>query len=460
MRAFLFVPLALLLGCAGLLGADETPPPAATAGVSAAPVSADQAACGPVAVPIPSEKAMRYHSSGNVLWVIENLWALFVALALLLTGLSAGMRDLARRVGRKWIFVVALYAVLFSVVTFIVDLPLSYYTGFVRQHAYGLSNQTFGKWAGDAAKELMVDTIVLMMVLPIFYLFLRKSPRRWWLWAGLASVPFIVLGLLVSPVWIDPLFNEYGPMKDKALEAEILALADRAGIEGGRVFEVNKSVDTEAVNAYVTGFGQTKRIVLWDTIVAKLDRRELLFVMGHEMGHYVLRHIPKTIFFLSFVILLTLYGAHRTAGAFIVRWRGRIGFTELSDVASLPLILLLASVFSLVVAPAINAYSRWQERESDRFGLEITHDNHAAAMAFVKLQSENLANPRPGLLYKLWRASHPPIGERIDFSNDYRPWESGAPGSYEELFRKSSAGGAAPTGPCGEQPVRPAPQSP
>jgi Zn-dependent protease with chaperone function len=305
----------------------------------------------------------------------------------------------------------------------------------------------------------MVDSIVLVIVLPVFYLFLKKSPRRWWLWAGLAAVPFIVIGILVSPIWIDPLFNEYGSMKDKTLEAEILALADRAGIEGGRVFEVNKSVDTQAVNAYVTGFGRTKRIVLWDTIVAKLDRRELLFVMGHEMGHYVLGHIPKTILFLSLVVVLTLYAAHRTAGAFISRWRERIGFAELSDVASLPLILLLAGVFSLIVMPAINAYSRWQERQSDRFGLEITRDNRAAAMAFVKLQGENLANPRPGPLYKLWRSTHPPIGERIDFANTYRPWESGAPRSYETLFR-TAPGGEVPGIGCDPGPDRPTPVSP
>jgi Zn-dependent protease with chaperone function len=141
------------------------------------------------------------------------------------------------------------------------------------------------------------------------------SPRRWWLWTGLAAVPFIVLMLLIAPIWIDPLFNKFGPMKDEALEAQILALADRAGIAGSRVFEVDKSVDTKAVNAYVTGVGQTKRIVLWDTIIAKLERRELLFVMGHEMGHYVLGHVPETIAFLSLVILATFYGQTARPGA-------------------------------------------------------------------------------------------------------------------------------------------------
>ena len=126
-----------------------------------------------------------------------------------------------------------------------------------------------------------------------------------------------------------------------------------------------------------------------------------------------------------------------TAGGIIRRWQARLGFSELADVASLPLILLLTSQFSLVVTPVMMAHSRWQERQSDRFGLEITRDNHAAATAFVKLQTENLGNPRPGWLYKLWRSSHPPIGERIDFCNSYRPWERGDPLTYGDRFRSA-----------------------
>jgi STE24 endopeptidase len=444
----------LVLSCASLLLAvglacgaatQETAAPASAAAATTEPSApaarpstpADDE--GPVAVPQPSQKALDYYRSGNLLWVVETLWGLLVPAVLLFTGFSAGLRTLAKKVGRKWLFVVVIYAVVFTAVTFLLDLPLAYYTEFVRQHAYGLSNQTLAKWTSDTLKSLMISLIVAALVIPVIYLFLRKSPRRWWLWSGLAAVPFIVLVLLVSPIWIAPLFNKFGPMKDEALEAKILALAHRAGIEGGRVYEVDKSVDTKAVNAYVTGFGQTKRIVLWDTIIAKLDSRELLFVMGHEMGHYVLGHVPKSIAFFSLLILATFYAAHRTAGGVISRWRARIGFSELSDVASYPLILLLAGLFSLVVTPMTMAYSRWQEHQADRFGLEITRDNHDAATAFVKLQTENLGNPRPGWLYKLWRSSHPPIGERIDFCNSYHPWRTGQPLAYERLFKAATA---------------------
>jgi Zn-dependent protease with chaperone function len=440
----------LSLAAAGLgvllLAPPAEPVPAASPAPGAPAAAAARPDTGPVAVPEPTEKAMRYYRSGNAVWVVDTLLGLLVPALLLFTGFSARIRDLARRIGRRWLFVIAVYFVLYSLVSFVVTLPWAYYTEFVRQHAYDLSNQTLGKWASDTAKGLLVGLVVGALFVWVPFLLLKRSPRRWWLYTALAAIPFIVLMLLVTPVWIEPLFNEFGPMKDKALETDILALAGRAGIEGGRVFEVNKSVDTKAVNAYVTGFGDTKRIVLWDTILAKLDRHEVLFVMGHEMGHYVLGHIPKTIGVASLVVLATLWLAHRTAGWFIARFRRRFGFDALSDVAALPLLLILSNVFSLAVAPGLLAWSRHQEHESDRFGLEITRDNHAAATAFVKLQAENLGNPRPGLLYKLWRSSHPPLGERIDFCNAYRPWERGAPREYERLFRGSGAGSPAPAG--------------
>jgi STE24 endopeptidase len=157
-------------------------------------------------------------------------------------------------------------------------------------------------------------------------------------------------------------------------------------------------------------------------------------VMGHEMGHYVLGHILWLIGLMSALILLALYVIHRSAQRLIERFRGRFGFSELADVASLPLILLLFNVTFLAVMPAVLAITRHNEHESDRFSLEITRDNRHCATAFAKLQQANLGNPRPGLLYKLWRSSHPPLGERIDFCNEYRPWETGGEMRYGELI--------------------------
>jgi Zn-dependent protease with chaperone function len=389
-----------------------------------------------VSVPEPSEKALAYHRSGNVLWVINTIWGLVIPALFLTTGFSARIRTWARTLGRKWFFIIGLYFIIFSVLNFVIDLPLSYYQGFVRQHAYGLSNQTFQKWATDQLTGLMVSLVIGVLFLWVPYLLLKKSPRRWWLYTGLAAVPFLVLIIFVQPIWIDPLFNRFGPMKDKALEAEILRLAERSGIEGSRVFEVAKSEDTKAINAYVNGVGGTKRIVLWDTILARLEPAQLLVVMGHEMGHYVLGHIWKSILIFSVLIMATLYAVHRVAGRLLDRYRDRFGFTELSDVASLPLILVLFGAFSFLVTPVALAVQRHFEHEADRFALEITHGNYAAATAFVKLQQDNLAVPRPSLLYVLWRESHPPLANRIDFCNDYRPWETGAPEVYAHLFKQ------------------------
>jgi len=410
--------------------APAPPPDAATA----APASAGKDT-GPVAVPEPSGKAMARYRSGIVLWVADTVWGFALPALILFTGASARMRDWAVRIGRKRFFIIAIYFAIFSVITYVIDLPRAYYEEFAREHAYGLSNQTFTKWISDSVTALAVSIVIGALFMWVPYLLLRKSPRRWWLYTSLAAVPFLMLIIVVTPIFIEPLFNKFGPMKNKTLEQRILQLADRAGIEGGRVYEVDKSTDTKALNAYVTGLGTTKRIVLWDTTIARLDEPELLFVMGHEMGHYVLGHIWKFVTLFSCLILVTLYAVHRIAGWLIARYQARLGFTELADVASLPLLLLLVSVGFLVASPFALAYGRHAEHEADRFGLEITRDNHSAATAFVKLQQDNLANPRPHWLLKILRADHPPLGERIDFCNTYRPWEQGQPLAYEHLFK-------------------------
>lgn len=390
----------------------------------------------PVPVPEPGEKALDYYRSGIVLWFVGTIWGLLIPALFLFTGLSARIRSVSQRIGRIWFFTIAAYVVIFAVIGFFIDFPLAYYQDYVREHAYGLSNQTFNKWLGDFVKAQLLGTVGGILVMWIPYLLLKKSPRRWWFYTGLAVIPLLLILILIKPIWLDPIFNKFGPMQNKALEARILKLAERAGIEGSRVYEVAKSEDTKAVNAYVTGFGNTQRIVLWDTILAKLNEDELLFVMGHEMGHYVLGHVWKTILFFSVLIMLTLYAIHRTAGWLIQRYEHRFGFSQLSDIASLPLLILLFSAYIFVVSPVALAFSRFNEQEADRFGLEITRDNHDAALAFVKLQKENLGVPRPGILMKWLRSTHPPLGERIDFCNSYRPWEKGEPLKYESLFRR------------------------
>jgi Zn-dependent protease with chaperone function len=390
---------------------------------------------GSVQVPPPTEDALRYYHSGNVLWLINKAWGILIPCLFLFTGLSARIRTLAQRIGRRWFFAIGLYFLIFWILLYFIDWPLNYYEGFVRPHEYGLSNQTLAKWLANSLKIFVIGSLAGCLFLWVPYLLLDKSPRRWWLYTGLLSVPFLFFVMLIAPTWIAPLFNHFGPMKNKELEAEILALANRAGIEDSRVYEVDMSVDTKAVNAYVSGVLGTKRIVLWDTLLQKLNDREILFIMGHEMGHYVLHHVVQGILFTALLVLVTLLAVQRTAYLLIRRYQVRWGFDRLADVASLPLIVLLVNVFSLAVIPIGLAFSRHIEHEADRFGLEITEDNHAAAMSFVCLQTENLGVPRPGFLYCLWRGSHPPLGARVDFCNEYRPWNKGEPLKYGHLFR-------------------------
>jgi STE24 endopeptidase len=396
---------------------------------------ADTAWTAQVSVPEPSPLAVRYYRSGNVLWGVATVISLLIPALLLYTGLSARLRSLALRIGRSWLPSLMIYALLFTLVTALLGLPLSYYADFLREHAYGLSNQSLQKWISDWLKGVAVSGIGLALVLWIPYLLLRRSPRRWWLYAGLAAAPLATLLLIIAPVWIDPLFNRFGPMQDRALEQRVLRLAERAGIPGSRVYEVRKSEDTKTVNAYVTGLGNTKRIVFWDTILAQLNPDEVAFVAAHEMGHYVLGHVAQLIAVITLLVTLSLYVVHRLAHRLIARSSRRFAFDHLSDPASLPLLVLLITAVSLLTTPLVLAFTRHQEHEADRFGLELTRDNRAAALAFVRLQQENLAVPRPGSWYMLWRASHPSLGARVDFANGYRPWAEGRPLRYGKLFR-------------------------
>jgi Zn-dependent protease with chaperone function len=392
----------------------------------------------PVAVPEPSAKAMEYYQSGNWLWILRHFLELAIPTVILFSGFSARLRNWAQGLGHKWLFIILLYFLFYSLIEYLAMFPFMVCAGYLRQHAYGLSDQTFVKWLGHSLTGLGVDIVSGALVIWAPYLLIRFSPRRWWLYTSLLAVPVVLFYMLVQPIWVDPLFNNFGPMKDTSLEADILALADRAGIEGSRVFEVDKSAETKMVNAYVTGFGGSKRIVLWDTLLAKLDREEVLSVMAHEMGHYVLYHIAIGIVLCCVSIFVALYAIYRVSQMFLQRWHARFGFDQLSDIASWPLVMLLMQCVMLVCLPLGFAVSRYMEHEADRFGLELTRNNRAAATAFVKLLSENLGNPRPGPIFMFWRGSHPCIGDRIDFANTYHPWADGEPSRYEHLFHEQT----------------------
>ena len=420
-----------------------------TARVADEPQSqADTDAPNMVEVPPASEEALGFYRSGMTAWGIRVVLGFLIPATILVTGFSAQLRNLSRRVSRdirlatrkqrargvSYDLSAGVYAGLYLTITALCLLPLEWYQFFLRYHGYGLSNQTFLQWFRDALITFSLGLGAVILIVPGVYFFLRASPRRWWLYTTIGAILTITALRIALPVWIAPLYDDFGRMRDTTLEREIITLAQRAGVEGGRVYEVNKSEDTELVNAYVTGGWNTKRIVLWDTLVDKLNREQVLFVMGHEMGHYVLNHAWKTTVLAATLILISLYTVHRTARGLITRFSGRFGFDSLSDVASVPLILLIVSVLSIVATPVSLAYSRHVEHESDRFSLELTRNNYAAATTWIALQRENLSNPNPGWIYRTWRATHPALADRVVFANQYRPWETGDELTYGKEF--------------------------
>jgi Zn-dependent protease with chaperone function len=388
-----------------------------------------------VPVPQPSARAVSFYTSGNRLWILRQLVAIAVPLFLLLGGISHRLRDWAFRVARWHPAALALFVVAFFAVSSLIELPLTVYAGFVRLHEYGLSTQPLQAWASDELKEFALSMGLLVPVVAAVYTLIRRTPRRWWIAAALFAVPVLLFLALVKPIWIDPLFDEFGPMRDKALEARILDLARRATIDADRVYEVAASKRTRAVNAYVTGLLGTKRIVLWDTLLDRLPPDEVLSVMGHEMGHYVLNHVVHGVVVASLLILAGLWIVSTLANGIIARWGHRLRLERPGDLAGLPLLVLLAQLAFLLLAPLGFAYSRHLEHEADRFSLELLRNNQAAARSFVALADANLGFPRPGWAYTLFRATHPSLGERIDFCNEYRPWETGQELVYRTLLR-------------------------
>ncbi|HEY2679572.1 MAG TPA: M48 family metallopeptidase [Steroidobacteraceae bacterium] len=424
--------MAFAVGHSGALAA-EVSQEATTALAQPAPVSSGIIV--PVPVPTASPQAIRLYRSGNVLWIVSTVWGFVVPALIFFTGFSSRLRDLAQRIHPRWYLSLVIYLVFFAFVLFFANLPLDYYSGFLRPHDYGLSSQTLAKWLRDEFLTLAIGIIGGSLVLWIPFLLLKHARKRWWLYTWFASIPILVLITFVEPIWVDPLFNHFGPMQDKALETRILSLASRAGIEGANVYEVNKSVDTNELNAYVTGIGGTKRIVLWDTTLKEFNPDEVALVMSHEMGHYALGHAWKGIVVESFVLLIGLWVVHICVDWMIRRFGARTGVHEIGDFASLPLFMLTFSAVVFLLMPPLLVVSRDYEHEADRFGLEMTHENHSCALVFVKFVQHDLAYPNPSPLVEFFRWSHPSLGDRINFCNTYHPWLQGQEGRYSGYFQ-------------------------
>jgi len=413
-----FAALALLVVGAVVARAQETAPPA----VAAPPAAADAPPAlvdnplGPVPPDEPRTEA--YAHGGYALFLANMAFSLALLAAILASGLSAWMQRLAERVTGRQNLKGAVYVVLFTLVGFVAGLPLEIYGGFVREKQYGFMNQTFGAWMGDQGKALLVSVIVQAIFFPLLYLVIRRLGRAWWLPGAALAIAFVIVGQVVAPVFIAPLFNTFTPLQDATLRREILDLAHTQGIPAGEVYQVDASRQSEHTNAYVAGVLGTQRIVLYDTLLKRFTPREIRFVMGHEMGHYVLNHVWKTVAFLAVIIVLGLWLVDLWARR-IIRARPAWRVGGLEQPASLPLLLMVMSVVFLAARPVISAYSRWQERSSDRFGLELVRDPEAAASTFRKFAIHDLSELNVNPVIETVLFTHPSGANRIRFAQEW-----------------------------------------
>lgn len=383
-------------------------------------------------------KAEALYRTHVITFVVGTVYGIAVLAVLLAFRVSAKYRDWAERASQRSFVQAMVFAPLLVVTIDVLSLPLGLY-GQSLQRSYGLSVQGWASWWGDWLKgELMVTVLATVLIWGL-YAILRRSPRRWWLYGWLASIPVMLLLVFIQPVFIDPLFNHFEPLEAKQprLLPELEKVMQRGGltIERSRMFEMQASDKVTTYNAYVTGIGASKRVVVWDNTSRDLSIPETLFVFGHEMGHYVLHHIWILIAFSTIGLLVAFYGASRLIDKALERWGSRFAVRGLGDWASLPLLLLLVNLMVLVGQPAGSAIARYFEHQADIYGLEaihgvVTDSEQVAASTFQKLGENGLVYPSPHPLYVAWVYSHPPIAERLRFALAYRPWSTGQPARY------------------------------
>jgi Zn-dependent protease with chaperone function len=381
-------------------------------------------------------KATAYSRAQYLLYFVS--FALSVAIYILLwrIGFAVFLRRWVRRVSTRRFVQCALFAPLFVAAVRVLEFPLNYYWDFALEHRYGLATQGFGSWIADWAKELGLAALAGIILVWIFYSLVRWSPRRWWLYFWFASIPLTLALMLIEPYVIEPLFYRFTPLEktQPVLSDRIEEMLARGGltIPRSRIFEMNASTKTNIVNAYVSGLGASKRVVVWDTTLNKLNSDETLLVLGHEAGHYVLHHIPKEFALDEMLFLVLFYVGFVVLNRIVERMGVRSGVEGAGDLASLPLVLLVLTVLVFVASPAINGISRHYEHQADQFGLEVAYGivadpNSADVQAFQVLGEEDLEDPDPDPFIRFWLYTHPPLEERIRFAASYRPWAEGKP---------------------------------
>ena len=357
------------------------------------------------------KQAKEYARIRRRLWLVDTVFSAVYAILWLSLGWAIALRDwLTSFTTNPWLLV-PLFVAIFVGIYSLINLPLSYYSGFVLPHRFGRSNQTFRDWVIDQFKGLAIGAPLGLILLELLYLALRVTGDLWWLWTAIGMLIFTVLLSNLAPILIMPLFNKYVPLGDehKELADRLLDLARRANTRVKGVFKFDMSRRTKAANAALTGIGNTRRIVLGDTLINEFSTDEIETVLAHELGHHVHKDIPFLIAFGTLSTTLSLYLA-----SLALNWAiGYFGFTSPADIAAFPALGLIFAAYGLVTMPIDNAISRWRERMADDYALQATGKREAFASAFTRLANQNLGEVDPEKWVVFLFYSHPPLGERI-----------------------------------------------
>jgi Zn-dependent protease with chaperone function len=378
-------------------------------------------------------KAYALYLIDGSLYFVTGIWAVLVLWVMLRGRFGERLSALAQRLARRRVLQAVIVMSLFVVVLELTQLPFEMYGHHIGLK-YGLSVQHWGSWFGDWGKSLLLACLFATLLGWILYGVIRRSPRHWWFYFWLAFIPIVVLAMFIAPVWIEPLFNKYEPLTDHHadLVAQIERVVHRAGMDipPQRMYEMKASEKTTTLNAYVTGFGATKRVVVWDTTMNSLTIPETLFVFGHEMGHYVLGHIPKEIAIDLLTLLVLFYIGYRLANWLLARHGRRWGIQSLADWASLPMLTLILFLLTFLATPIFSGVSRYFEHQADQYGLEVIHglvpdEPRTAALAFQKLGEISLDYPYVNKFWEFWAWDHPTIRDRVIYVQTYNPWGEG-----------------------------------
>jgi STE24 endopeptidase len=355
-----------------------------------------------------------YFEGGYLLLVVDLVYGLLLAWLLLRTRLSARLRNLADRTTGNANLRVALYAAQYIVVSAVLALPLTLYVGFFREHAYGLATQTMGAWLGDELKELVIGVVLGSVAVTVLYAVIRRFPRTWWLGGAIAGLGMLVLTVVIAPVWLAPMFNEYQPLEPGPVRESILSMARGNGVPADDVYWFDASRQTTRISANVSGMFATTRISLNDNLLRRTAPEEIEAVMGHELGHYLLGHVWALLISLG-VLLVVGLALGRWAFARILERHGqRWDVRGQSDPAGLPLLLAVVSVYFFAMTPVTNSIIRASESQADIFGLNVARQPDGFARVAIRLSDYRKLDPGP--LEEIFFYDHPSGRARVEMA--------------------------------------------